>query len=139
MTNRKLNQMQRAGLMGAYLTAAELVSQGFVTTITSRNTQDVDILAYLPETKRTFGIQVKTNSESSSWSKGASIKGIEELKSPNTFYVFVDLKKGERPDFYVVNSLNVYKRRKTARGGWIWFEAENSDLGNWKLMKTAGK
>jgi hypothetical protein len=120
--------------MGTYLTAAELVSRGFIATITSRNTQDVDILAYNPKTRRTFGIQVKTNSEISSWRGGASIKGIEMIKSPNTFYIFVDLKEGEKPDFYVVNSMDVYKRRKTAKGGWIWFEAKDSDLGNWKIV-----
>jgi len=132
---RVLDPKQRANLAGTYLVAAQLTFEGFIATLTSRNTQDIDILAYYPETGKTFSIQIKTSSESSSWRQSWSVKNAKELESPNLFYVFVTLEKDKKHKFYVVSSKDVIKRMKTAKGGWVWFDAKESDLDNWGLLK----
>jgi len=55
-----------SGMRGVYLVAAELSrNPGLVVTVTARNGQGADILAYHTRNRRSFAIQVKTNTHGS--------------------------------------------------------------------------
>jgi hypothetical protein len=52
---------QMTGMLGVYLTAAELISKGLIVSITSRTAKVADLLATDQSYKRTWAIQLKTN------------------------------------------------------------------------------
>jgi hypothetical protein len=111
------------GIAGAHFVAAELAQQGYVATLTSRNTEGIDVLASNHEGSKTVSIQVKTSgpeqrkSFSRSWILGSKH---ENIFSDNLFYVFVDLKTGnEKPDFYVVPSRVVADYVKKSHADWL--------------------
>jgi hypothetical protein len=91
------------GVSGEYFVAGELSRRGWITTITLKNTPNIDILATMPDGGRTVNIQVKTRSISNrqGWILGSSI---ETPVSGNNFYiVFVDLKGiDEKPDYFII-------------------------------------
>lgn len=111
------------GITGAYFVAAELSQLGYVATVTSRNTEGIDVLASSSDGSRTVSIQVKTSgSEQRTKFSGSWImqKKHEGIFSTNFFYVFVDLKPGsEKPDFYVVPSAVVAKYVKQSHANWL--------------------
>lgn len=125
---------QRAGHAGTYLVAAELTLRGFVATVTSRNARAVDILAYEPKKRKAFAIQVKTNSEDSSWEVDFGVGGIHEIAAPDLFYVFVKLRKGQPHDFYIVPSEEVKKRAKGTQGKLEWVQVGENDR-DWGVLK----
>jgi hypothetical protein len=49
------------GNAGAYFVAAELSQRGYIATVTSRNTDNLDVLASSPDGLKTVGIQVKSS------------------------------------------------------------------------------
>ena len=51
---------QTSGLAGELFVAAELLKRDIQTSVTFRNAKSIDLLAYYPETDRSFAIQVKT-------------------------------------------------------------------------------
>lgn len=111
------------GLAGAYFVAAELSQLGYIATLTSRNTEGIDILASNLDGSKVASIQVKTSSAkqrerfSRSWILG---KKHEDIYSANLFYVFVDLKEGDKkPDFYVVPSKVVADYIRTTHAKWL--------------------
>lgn len=126
------SKTQLAGLAGTYLIAAELTLKGFIATVTSRNAKAVDILAYNPSQKKTIEIQVKTNSEDSTWEVDWGVKGAKEIKSATLYYAFVKLQKGTPHKIYLVKSKDVAKNLKTARGGWEWFRVKEKDMLKWE-------
>ena len=88
---------QITGLAGELFVAAELLKRGLQTSVTFGNAKAIDLLAFNPETDRTFSVQVKA------------------IRKPNVFpiahsrvsakhvYVFVVLNKpGERVRYYIV-------------------------------------
>src|SRR5580704_1943785 len=96
------------GIAGAYFVAAELSQRGYIATMTSRNTEGIDLLVSNLDGSRIVSIQVKTSGAkqrkrfSRSWMLA---KKHEDIFSINLFYVFVDLKEEDKkPDFYVVPS-----------------------------------
>lgn len=111
------------GNAGAYFVAAELSQRGYVATVTSRNTDNVDVLASSPDGLKTVSIQVKSsgpeqrkNFTRSWWMQ----KKHENVFSDNFFYVFVDLKPGnEKPDFYVVPSKIVAEYIKESHASYL--------------------
>ena len=111
------------GLAGAYFVAAELSQRGYIATVTSRNTEGIDILASNVDGSKTISIQVKTSGAKQrerftrSWILN---KKNETLFSDNLFFVFVDLKSSnEKPDFYIVPSLNVAGYVKQTHADWL--------------------
>lgn len=96
---------------------------GYIATVTSRNTEGIDLLASSSDGSKTVSIQVKTSgpenrkSYSRSWMMQ---KKHENVFSDNLFYVFVDLKPGnDKPDFYIVPSLDVAKYIKERHEQWL--------------------
>jgi hypothetical protein len=90
------------GISGEYFVAAELSRQGYVASITLRNTRGIDVLASNADASKSVGIQVKTNrGRKRAWIMS---KKAEDLQADNLFYVFVSLNDGDQPDFYVVPS-----------------------------------
>ena len=110
------------GMLGTYLAAAELTHKGLIVSITSRNARGADLLVTDPAYKRTWSIQVKTNSRPTTfWLLN---KDYKELVSPTHIYIFINLRSNNRPDYYVVPSRVVAKRGTTTperRGGSIWY------------------
>ena len=111
------------GIAGAYFVAAELSQLGYIATVTSRNTEGIDLLASALDGSKTISIQVKTSAArhrkhfSRSW---ILAKKHEKIFSPNLFYVFVDLQEGnQKPDFYVMPSKTVADYVKTMHRKWL--------------------
>ena len=105
-----------SGVSGEYFVAAELSRQGYIASITLRNTKGIDILASNADASKLASIQVKTNRGSrNGWLLN---KKAEDYFDDNLFYVFVNLNDGQPPDFYVVPSKVVAAtvKRSYARG-----------------------
>jgi hypothetical protein len=51
---------QMTGLAGELFVAAELLKRGIQTSVTLGNAKAIDLLAFNPETERTYSVQVKT-------------------------------------------------------------------------------
>jgi len=148
------------GIAGAYFVAAELSQRGYIATVTSRNTEGIDVLASALDGSKTVSIQVKTSAAtqrvrfSRSW---ILARKHEDIYSPKLFYVFVDLHEGnQKPDFYVVPSKTVADYIRTTHQKWlkgttktgkarkdsdmrlyeIWDESEaKSCLNNWRRLR----
>jgi hypothetical protein len=82
---------QTVGITGTYLVAAELSRRGYIALVTTRNTEDTDILASNPNTGKTASIQVKA-SQGQNKTKGKDYwiltKKDESLKDRHLFYAF---------------------------------------------------
>jgi hypothetical protein len=130
------------GMLGVYLTAAELTNKGLIVSITSRNAKGADLLATDQSYKRTWAIQVKTNRKAAKfWLLN---KSYNEDVSKNHVYVFVNLRGNERPEYYIVSSLVVAKDGYTSksRTASVWYaydlvrgKAERYRE-NWKLFES---
>lgn len=106
---------QMTGMLGTYLTAAELTHQGLIVSITSRNARGADLLVADQTYKKTWSVQVKTNRKPASF--WLLSKDYKEVISPTHIYVFINLRGKERPDYYVVPSRVVAKGGKTTEEG----------------------
>ena len=94
------------GIAGAHFVAGELTRRGFVATLTSRNTEGIDILVSNKSGSKTIAIQVKTTegkTEPRSWIMSEK----SEKRVDNLFYIFVSLKKDKMPEFFIVSSNDV--------------------------------
>ena len=104
------------GIAGAHFVAGELSQRGYLATLTTRNTKGIDVLASKLDGSKSVCIQVRTSSAkqrgnySRSWWMG---KKDENMFSDYLFYVFVDIKTNEKPDYYVVKSKTVAEYVKT--------------------------
>ena len=111
------------GIAGAHYVAAELSQLGYIATVTSRNTEGIDLLASSSDGSKIVSIQVKTSGPENrkSYSRRWMLQEKHEnVFSDNLFYVFVDLKPGnDKPDFYVVPSLHVAKYIKERHEQWL--------------------
>ena len=97
----KLNSIL-SGVAGAYFAAGELTRQGYIASLTLRNTKGIDVLVSNESASRSVGIQVKTNQGSAKiW---LMHEKAENYHADNLFYVFVNLNNGGKPDFFVVPS-----------------------------------
>ena len=119
----KLESTQ-VGVAGEYFVAAELSLRGYLASITLRNTRGIDIIASTSDGAMSVSIQVKANKSGKPiWILN---KKSEDFHSPNHYYVFVALKNaGEKPDYYVVPSVDVadFTRRSHAE----WLGGEKAD------------
>lgn len=78
---------QVTGLAGELFVAAELLKRGLQTSVTFGNAKSIDLLAYNPDTKKTYTVQVKTVRARNAFP--ITHERIEE----NHTYVFVILNK----------------------------------------------
>lgn len=106
------------GVSGEYFVVAELTRQGYVASLTSKNTKAIDILASSKDGKRCVSIQVKTcsNNKLNTWKLNDKV---ENINSENIFYVFVNLNEGNPPDYFIVPSRNVAETVKNTHREWI--------------------
>src|SRR4051794_16722037 len=97
------------GMLGVYLTAAELTSRGFIASTTSRNAVAADVLVTDQRCRKAWSIQVKsaTNVNGTFWMMGAQNK---QLASESYVYIFVDIKGNAQPDYFIVPSAEVVRR-----------------------------
>jgi hypothetical protein len=122
---------QLTGMLGVYLTAAELTARGFIVSPTSRSARGADLLVTDQRCQHAWSVQVKTNAGAKNdWILN---KDAEQLKSPSHIYVFVNLKGKDlldRPDYLVVTSEEVAKHveryvaksgKHGAEGGSVWY------------------
>jgi hypothetical protein len=135
---------QMTGMLGVYLTAAELTHRGLIVSITSRNAKGADLLAVDQSYKTTWSIQVKTNRKPAGfWLLGKSYK--EEVAKKH-IYIFLNLRGNGRPDYYVVPSWHVAKYGTTTperSGGSIWYSYWRKHATryheNWSVFESAAK
>lgn len=97
------------GVSGELFVAAELTRQGYVASLTSKNTKAIDLLASSKDGSRSICIQVKTcsNKKMNVWKMS---KSSEEFTATNLYYVFVNLCEYEAPLYFVIPSRIVAKR-----------------------------
>jgi hypothetical protein len=112
---------QMTGMLGVYLTAAELTDKGLTVSITSRNAKGADLLATDQSYRRTWAIQVKTNRKAAKFWLLNKSYGIDV--SPTHVYIFVNLRGKERPEYYIVPSKIVARDGFTSTSGTgsIWY------------------
>jgi len=106
------------GIAGAHFVAGELSRKGYISTLTSRNTEGIDILASNKDGSKTIAIQVKTTAGKSNPRDWILSEKIEKMSSKNLVYVFVNL-KSQIPEFFIVPSKDVAKYAKTDYDIWI--------------------
>ncbi|MBO5531540.1 MAG: hypothetical protein J5977_03670 [Fibrobacter sp.] len=88
---------QISGMAGEFLTAGKLFKLGLQAAVTLGNAKSVDILAYNPQNKKNYNVQVKTNRE-----KNCFLIGKENVSSEQ-IYVFVLLNSpNQNEDFFIV-------------------------------------
>jgi len=138
------------GVSGEYFVAAELSRQGYIASVTLRNTKGIDILVSNQDASKSVGIQVKTN-------RGKRKEWVLNQKAENyfgdgLFYIFVNLKgEDESPDFYIVPSKVVANYIKKEHQEWLrtpgrkgqphkenpmrmFRDKEDKYLGKWELL-----
>lgn len=130
------------GMLGVYLTAAELTYRGFVVSPTSRSAIGADLLVTDQQCQRAWSVQVKTNRKAASfWLLN---EHAEKLKSDSHIYIFVNLKGHSRPDFLVVPSRIVAANvsRDEAKTGSVWYSfyknAERDVSEGWEFFGDSG-
>jgi hypothetical protein len=101
------------GMLGVFLTAAELTARGFIVSLTARNAAGADLLVTDQKCRQSWSIQVKTRGGKAwHWIVG---KRAKEFHSESHVYIFVNINGIQRPDFYVVPSIKV---APLVRGNW---------------------
>jgi hypothetical protein len=95
-----------SGMRGVYLVAAKLSELGFIVSPTLRNAAGADLLVTDQKCQRTFTVQVKTNTSSSSFFLIG--KKVLETVSPTHVYVLADVRSAKDGElaakFYVLPS-----------------------------------
>ena len=131
------------GIAGSHFVAAELSQRGYIATMTSRNTEAVDILASSPDGSKSVTIQVKTTTGAPMKEHPKRIIGWllnekhEGVQSDNLFYVFVYLKPvNEKPEFYIVPSMVVASHIKARHKEWLGKPGRNGRKHNENSMRV---
>jgi hypothetical protein len=106
------------GIAGVHLVAAELAVNGIIGTVTSRNTEGIDLLASRMDGLKNVGVQVKTSTrKDQTWMLG---KKAEVKYSDDFYYVFVELKPGAPgPEYFVLPSRTVARLTKARNKQWL--------------------
>lgn len=109
LAKEETDKNNKLGIAGEFYTAAELTRRGYVASLTSKNTQTIDLLASSKDGKRSVCIQIKTcsNKKMNTWKMS---KSSEQGASNHLYYVFVNLCDDDPPKFFVVPSTIVAKR-----------------------------
>lgn len=134
------SKAQMTGMLGTYLTAAELTFQGLIVSITSRNARGADLLVTTQDCSRAWSVQVKTNRKAVGF--WLLSKHYSELSSATHIYVFVNLRGDEKPDYYVVPSkvvgrLGVTKPPRSTGSTWYSFYRKDAAAfkDKWSVFK----
>jgi len=99
---------QITGMLGVYLTAAELTNKGFIVSPTSRSAAGADLLVTDQKCQRAFSVQVKTQRRAANF--WLVTRQAREINSPTHIYVFINLRGDNRPEYLVVPSEVVAKK-----------------------------
>jgi len=128
------SKQQMTGMLGVYLTAAQLVQHGYIVSPTSRNAFGADLLVTDQRCHKAWSVQVKTNaSDANFWLCGSQAK---EIKSRTHMYVFVSLPKNKPPRYFVVPSSIVAKKVSASdwrEGGTTWHRDQKYE-NKWSLF-----
>ena len=93
VANNHKNQL--TGMLGVYLTAAELTSRGFIVSPTSRSALGADLLVTDQRCQKAWSVQVKTQRQAANyWLVGSHAR---EINSPTHIYVFINLRGAIAP------------------------------------------
>lgn len=90
------------GATGEFYVAAEISKRGAVATLTVKNTPLIDVIATNIENGKSASIQVKTRSIHNLQGWKLTDKADTKSQIENHFYVFVNLKENELPDYYII-------------------------------------
>ena len=119
------------GLAGEFAVLSRLLLHGYDVSITCGNTKGTDILAFHPESKNKYRVEVKTteNSIKKDWQFGKIIEWTmnakhEQIKADDLFYCFVSVPESKNDAFRffiipskVVADWIVEGRKLYAKGG----------------------
>jgi hypothetical protein len=123
---------QMTGMLGVYLTAAELVKRGFIVSPTSRSAKGADLLVTDQRCQNAWSVQVKANASNASfWLAGRSAR---DLKSKTHIYVFVSIPKNKAPRFFVVPSRTVAKKVPGGRKSWYPYYRDERFENRWAIF-----
>ena len=129
---RKLSTVL-SGVAGVYFVAGELTRQGYVASITSRNTKGIDILVSNENATKTVGVQVKTNQGNIvSWLLN---KTAEDYFADSLFYIFVNLNNGAEPNYFIVPSKTVANHVKDGHRKWLSTPGRKAQKHNDTIMR----
>ncbi len=102
---------------GEHFVAAELARRGWVVTVTTRSAEGVDVFASQESDGVTRALQVKTSrGDSKSWMLNSKA---ETWKGPTRFYVFVNLRGLDPPEFHIVPSAVVARAVRDDHRAWL--------------------
>lgn len=87
------------GIAGVHFVVGELARRGWIALPTIRNTRGIDVLA--TKENKDIQIQVKTRNNSIRWPLTSRA---EKLDNKNLFYVFVNLRENEAPEYFIIPS-----------------------------------
>jgi hypothetical protein len=123
------------GIAGEFFVAAELTRRGYVASLTGKNTKAIDILASSKDGSRAVSIQVKTsnNAKANKWMMN---ENAETLFSDNLFYVFVNMREGQMPDYYIIPSTFVAQKIREEHQLWLNTPGRNGQKHNPTSMRT---
>ena len=113
------------------MVAAELAGHGLIVSPTSRSAIGADLLVTNDKCDKAFSVQVKTNAKvSNSWLTGEKAQNIS---APSHIYVFVNLDKGGKHEFFVVPSKFVAANVKVSdRKTSIWYSFSKEMAGKFR-------
>ncbi len=116
------------GMLGVYLTAAELSKLNFIVSPTSRSAFGADLLATDQRCRKAWSVQVKTNRKAAAFWLVNAHAG--DSYSESHVYVFVNLKGDLHPDYFVVPSTVVARILlvETAKTGTVWYSVHQKDM-----------
>ena len=116
------------GMLGVYLTAAELTKLGFIVSPTSRSAFGADLLVTDQRCRKAWSVQVKTNRRAALF--WLVSKHVSDTWSDSHIYVFVNLRGDERPEYFIVPSPTVAKiyKENPAKIGTIWYEVHKAAI-----------
>ena len=138
-----------SGVSGEYFVAGELSRQGYVASLTLKNTRGIDILASNANATKSVGIQVKTTQgHGKDWVLNQKV---ETEVAKNLFFVFVRLNNLDAPEYHIVPRAIVAKYASDNHKKWLdtpgkkgqkhkdntmrkFSDPDNKYLGNWKLL-----
>lgn len=109
---------QLSGIAGEYYVAAELSRRGYLAAITLRNSDGVDILISDLSGEKSFSIQVKTTQNKRKW---MLTKKVEDDKSENKFYVFVNIPNDNngQPEYFIIRAKYLSKHIQIGHADWL--------------------
>ncbi len=124
---------QLIGIAGVHLTCAELTFKGYIATLTSRNTEGIDILVSNKDGSKFKTIQVKTTRKNKDWLLN---KKVENIFSDNFFYILVDINKDNKAEFHIVPSKIISETTKQGHQEWLNTPNKKGEAHNDNTLRT---